>query len=176
MCEYTYVHIRRHACTTIHVIVLRIYIHSNDGTYVAVHYTMHMLHTKCTAAYVCAILPPHVDPQPAEGSQSTRGREQQDFEGTGGSAAGKYCVGVELHGCMVLSESALYPGLVSLQREQAALRAIEEQHEREEKRREQEATKVALDRSLKLKLRRKVSGCGAKDHCLLCIEHPGTCT
>ena len=54
-----------------------------------------------------------------------------------------------------------YSGLVSLQREQAALRAIEEQHEREEKRREQEATKVALDRSLKLKLRRKVSRCGA---------------
>lgn len=48
-------------------------------------------------------------------------------------------------------------GLVSLQREQAALRAIEEQREREEKRREQEATKVALDRSLKMKLRRKVN-------------------
>ena len=63
-------------------------------------------------------------------------------------------------------------GLVSLQREQAALRAIEEQHEREEKRREQEATKVALDRSLKLKLRRKVSGCDEKGslHALRSIQ------
>ena len=52
-----------------------------------------------------------------------------------------------------------------------ALRAIEEQHEHEEKRREQEATKVALDRSLKLKLRRKVSGCGARGHSMLCMEH-----
>ena len=48
--------------------------------------------------------------------------------------------------------------LVSLQREQAALWAIEEQREHEEKRQEQEATKMALDRSLKLKLRRKVNG------------------
>ena len=34
-------------------------------------------------------LPPHLDPGPAEGSQGTRGREQQDVEGTGSSAAGK---------------------------------------------------------------------------------------
>ena len=64
-----------------------------------------------------------------------------------------------------------YSGLIPPQREQAALRAIEEQHEREEKRREQEATKVALDRSLKLKLRRKVSGCGVRGHCILHMEH-----
>lgn len=56
----------------------------------------------------------------------------------------------------------IYCGLVSLQREQAALRAIEEQREREEKRREQDATKVALDRSLKLKLRRKVNSKGLR--------------
>lgn len=60
-----------------------------------------------------------------------------------------------------------YPGMIAPQREQAALRAMEEQHEREEKRREQEATKMALDRSLKLKLRRKVSGCGVRGHHIL---------
>ena len=44
-----------------------------------------------TCMYV-NVLPPNVDPQPAEGSQSTRGREQEGVEGTGGSAVGKYCV------------------------------------------------------------------------------------
>ena len=73
---------------------------------------------------------------------------------------------------LILNEGAsTYSGLIPPQREQAALRAIEEQHEREEKRREQEATKVALDRSLKLKLRRKVSGCAVRGHCILHMEH-----
>lgn len=43
------------------------------------------------------------------------------------------------------------------QREEAALRALEEEREKEEKRRRQAETKADLDHSLKLKMKKKVT-------------------
>ena len=69
--------------TEISVRAIRMYIDE------AVHHVYAVYRFTCM--YV-NVLPPNVDPQPAEGSQSTRGREQEGVEGTGGSAVGKYCV------------------------------------------------------------------------------------
>ena len=43
-----------------------------------------------------------------------------------------------------------------IQREESALRALEEEREKEERRRRQAETKANLDRSFKLKMKRKV--------------------